>query len=52
MERRGGQGRGEAGANESELEEIFERVARIGKKAVSEGLVKCELRESQRESGQ
>ena len=25
--------------NESELEEIFERVARIGKKAVSEGLV-------------
>ena len=39
MERRQGQGRGEAGANESELEEIFERVARIGKKAVSEGLV-------------
>ncbi|MCW7079611.1 MAG: aldolase [Candidatus Methanospirare jalkutatii] len=39
MERRGGQGRGEAEVNESELEEIFERVARIGKKAVSEGLV-------------
>jgi len=39
MERRGGQGRGEAEVNESELEEILERVARIGKKAVSEGLV-------------
>jgi len=39
MERRQGQGRGEAEVKESELEEIFERVARIGKKAVSEGLV-------------
>ena len=39
MKRRGGQGRGEAEVNESELEEILERVARIGKKAVSEGLV-------------